>query len=524
MAASEKEQVTRAAGIVGSATLLSRILGLVRDLVTAYFFGAGMAADAFFVAFRIPNLLRRLLAEGALTVSFIPIFTEYLNKRSREEAFQLARACLTLFSIILALVSIAGVLLAPYIVMAFAPGFTEMPDKYELTVLLTRIMFPYIFLISLVALAMGVLNSLGKFAAPALAPVMLNLGIIGSVLLLSNHTNPPILSMAIGVIIGGILQVLLQIPSMAKQKGLLGFSTNFSHPAIKRIGLLMAPAAIGAAVYQISVFINTLLASFLPQGSVSYLYYADRIVQLPLGVFAIAVSTAILPTLSKQASLHDMDAFRETLSFSIRLVFFISIPAMVGMIVLAEPIIQLLFQRGRFDETVTKATAAALIAYGSGLWALSAVQVAVRGFYSTQDTATPAKIAAISLLGNVIIGVSLMGPLKHVGLAVASAGGSTINFMLVMIVLRRRMGRIDGSRILLSVSKFILWSLAMGAAVYFVAGLHSDAAETSTLFLAIRVLGATALGVIVYFALALIFKAPEAGAVINLIKKKRGNA
>ena len=281
----ENIQIARAAGVVGGATLLSRILGLVRDLVTAYFFGAGMAADAFFVAFRLPNLLRRLLAEGALTVSFIPIFTEYLSERGREEAFQLARAALTLFSLILAVVSILGVLLAPYIVYVFAPGFADDPEKFKLTVLLARIMFPYIFLIGLVALAMGVLNSLGRFAAPALAPVMLNIGMIASVFLLTSHFQPPILALSIGVIAGGIFQVMLQLPYLAKEKGLLGISLNFSHPALKRVGLLMVPAALGAAVYQFSVFINTLLASFLPQGSVSYLYYADRVMQFPLGVF-----------------------------------------------------------------------------------------------------------------------------------------------------------------------------------------------------------------------------------------------
>ena len=500
--------------------MLSRILGLVRDLVTAYFFGAGMAADAFFVAFRLPNLLRRLLAEGALTVSFIPIFTEYLHERGRDEAFQLAKAALMLFSIVLAVVSILGVLLSPYIVYVFAPGFTDDPEKFKLTVLLARIMFPYIFLIGLVALAMGVLNSLGRFAAPALSPVMLNIGMIAAVFLLTSRFQPPILALAIGVIVGGILQVLLQIPSMAKEKGLLGVSFNFKHPALKRIGLLMAPAALGAAVYQFTVFINTLLASFLPQGSVSYLYYADRVMQFPLGVFAIAIGTAVLPTMSRQAAQRDMQALGHTLSFSMRLVFFITIPATVGIIVLAKPIVTLLFQRGQFDKISSDATTQALIAYAVGLCALSAVQVLVRVFYSLQDTKTPAKIAAYSLLGNMVLGVSLMLPLKHVGLALASTGGSILNFFLLVIVLRKRLGRIDGRNIARSATKNLVWALGMALVVYLVGRVGWGIIGNHSLRLLVKVVVGISAGGSTYAVLALIFKAPEAKSLINQFRRR----
>ena len=521
---SEKENITRAAGIVSGATLASRILGLIRDLVTAYFFGAGLAADAFFVAFRIPNLLRRLFAEGALTVSFIPIFTEYLTTRSREESFRLVRSALTLFSLVLAVVALIGVLLAPFIVMVFAPGFTSEPDKFALTVLLTRIMFPYILLISLVALAMGILNSLGRFAAPALAPVVGNIAMIAAVLLLARHMDPPILSLAIGVILGGILQVLLQIPSLTREKGLLGFNLDFKHPALKRIGLLMAPAALGAAVYQFTILINTLLASFLPEGSVSYLYYADRVMQFPLGIFAVALATAVLPTMSRQASAKDMEGLRETMSFALRLVFFITIPAMAGLMVLAAPIVQLLFQRGEFSPDTTTATTAALIAYTCGLWSLSAVTIVVRVFYSLQDTSTPAKIAAVSLIGNVCLGLVLMGPFKHVGLAMASVGGSMINFVLLVVVLRRRLGRIDGTRILTSALNNILWTLVMAAAVWLVFGRWDPSRSIGLLSLTGQVMGGIILGAGLYAALALIWRAPEATALWRLIRRKTAGA
>lgn len=516
----EKEKITRAAGVVGSATLLSRIFGLVRDLVTAYFFGADMVADAFFVAFRIPNLLRRLVAEGALTVAFIPIFTEYLSRKGREDAFAMARACMTLLSILLAVMTITGVILSPWIVRLFAPGFGDDPEKLALTVFLTKVMFPYIFLIGLVALAMGVLNSLGKFAAPALAPVFLNLGMIGATVLLAGWIEPPILALAIGVLVGGLLQVLLQLPSLHKEKGLLGISFEFRHPSIRRIGLLMAPAALGAAVYQFSIFVNTFLASFLPQGSVSYLYYADRVMQFPLGVFAIAIGTAVLPTMSRQAAAKDLTGLKKTLSFSLRLVFFITIPAIVGMTILAEPIITLLFQRGRFDLAAARATSLALIAYAAGLWALSAVQIVVRVFYSMQDTRTPMKIAVISLLGNIVLSLLLMGTFKHIGLALASSGGSMINFILLVIVLRKRLGGIEGWAVWASIGRNILWAAVMGSLVFLLAAGGRAVLDESVIRDGVMVLGGTLAGLLVYLGLALVWRAPEAMALKSLVFRR----
>jgi len=284
IAISETQSVSQAAGTVGFYTFLSRILGLVRDIVVARYFGAGMAADAFFVAFRIPNLLRRLFAEGSLTIAFIPVFTEYLTKKSREDAFELARAVLTLLSIALAVVTILGVVFAPWVVRIQAFGFGGAGMKYDLTVLLTRITFPYIFLISLVAFFMGILNSLRHFAAPAAAPIFLNVGIIASTVWISPHCPQPVMGVAIGVIIGGILQLALQIPWVLRKGVSLVPCWRPGHPAVKRIGLLMLPAIFGSAIYQLNQFIGTLLASFLQEGSISWLYYADRLVEFPLGV------------------------------------------------------------------------------------------------------------------------------------------------------------------------------------------------------------------------------------------------
>jgi len=330
----EKKNVSRAAGIVGFFTLMSRILGLVRDMVLARYFGSGMAADAFFVAFRIPNLLRRLFAEGSLTISFIPVFTEYLSQKTKDDAVQLARVVITLLSLILVIVTLLGVFLSPWIVRIQAFGFGGSGIKYDLTVLLTRITFPYIFFISLVALFMGILNSLRHFAAPAAAPIFLNIGIILSAAWISPHCSQPIVGVAIGVIIGGVTQLCLQLPWLLKKGISLMPLWMPSHPAVKRIGFLMLPAIFGSAIYQFNQFIGTLLASFLAEGSVSWLYYADRLVQFPLGVFAIAISTAALPSLSQQAAEKELGDFRSTLEHALKLVFFITIPYIGNYIVI----------------------------------------------------------------------------------------------------------------------------------------------------------------------------------------------
>ncbi|MFQ5444442.1 MAG: murein biosynthesis integral membrane protein MurJ, partial [Nitrospinales bacterium] len=302
----ENTRVTHAAGIVGSATLLSRIFGFLRDVVIAGFFGAGLGSDAFFVAFRIPNLLRRLFAEGSLSIAFIPVFTEYLTTKGKDEAFKLAGSAILLLSIILMILALSGILLSPLLIRIIAPGFAGSPEKLSLTITLTRIMFPYIFFIGMVALCMGILNVLGHFAAPALAPVFLNLAMIGGVVFISPHLSKPIIGLAIGVIIGGALQLLLQVPFILRRGVFFWKKTRIYHSGLKKIGLLMLPAVFGAAVYQINILVGTLLASLLPEGSVSYLYYADRLVQFPLGIFAIATATAVLPSLSRQAAAKDL--------------------------------------------------------------------------------------------------------------------------------------------------------------------------------------------------------------------------
>ncbi|MCP4665889.1 MAG: murein biosynthesis integral membrane protein MurJ [Deltaproteobacteria bacterium] len=515
----EQQNISRAAGVVGIFTLLSRILGLVRDMVLAAFFGAGMAADAFFVAFRIPNLLRRLFAEGSLTISFIPVFTEYLTTKGKKDAFDLARAVLTLLSLILALVTLLGILFSPWIVRMQAFGFGGSGPKYELTVLLTRITFPYIFLISLVALFMGILNSLRHFAAPAAAPILLNVGIIGAAYIISDCFAAPIVGVAIGVLIGGMLQVALQIPWLLKQGFTWVPSWRPGHRAVKKIGLLLLPAVFGSAVYQLNGYIGTLLASFLQEGSVSWLYYADRLVQFPLGVFSIAISTAALPSLSTQAAKKDLHHFQETLRYALGLVFFITLPSMAGLIVLGRPIIGILLERGAFDAVDTWMTYDALVFYTLGLWAFSGIRVTVSAFFALQDTKTPVKAAVLAFFFNLIFSLALMEPLRHGGLALSLSMASSLQFFFLLFFLKRKLHVGSLKPVMISSLKCALAAAVMGIGVFYIHSLwlptDSALGEWRMIF---NVAGLIATGMIIYFMVARILGCNELGALWDMVR------
>ncbi len=483
----EKIRLTKAAGVVSGATLLSRILGFVRDIVIARYFGAGLYSDAFFVAFRIPNIFRRLFAEGSLSISFIPVFSDYLAKKGKDEAFRLAGSAVRLLSIILVAVTITGIIISPIVVRLIAPGFTDDPDKYSLTVSLTRIMFPYIFFICLTALFMGILNVLGNFAAPAFSPVLLNISMITALLFVSPHTGESARILAFGVLGGGFLQLMLQVPFIIKKGVSFWNNAGIYHPGLKKIGILMLPAIFGAAVYQINSFIGTILASVLPEGSVSYLYYADRLVQFPLGIFAIAAATAIFPSLSRQASENNMAAVRDTFSYSMSMVLFITLPCMAGLIVLREPIIMLLFKRGEFNIQTVRLTAQALLYYSTGLWAFSTVRIIIPVFYALNDTKTPVRIAVVCLLANIGLSLLLMIPLKHGGLALANSLSSMLNVVLLLRALEIKLEPFDENKIKKTVVKIAVCSVIMGGIVWAVASVVIPAENISSgrLFLSV---------------------------------------
>jgi putative peptidoglycan lipid II flippase len=465
---SEHKAMTKAAGVVGFWTSMSRVLGFVRDMVIALFLGAGLGADAFFVAFRIPNLLRRLFAEGALSAAFVPTFVDTLQKEGVSEAARLARITFTFAAVVLPLVTALGIVFSPWLVRITAWGFYEYPAKFNLTVDLTRLMFPYIFFISLVALAAGVLNSLRHFAAPAAAPVVLNLSMIFSVALLCSYFNvEPYTALAWGVIAGGILQLALQVPFMVRAGVKIRPDFHFRDPTLKRIGVLFVPAAFAGAVYQINVLISTVLASFLAEGSVSWLYYADRVVELPLGIFGIALGTAVLPSMSRQASNGDLSALRHSVSLSLRLIAFFIIPASVAIILLSEPIVGVLFQRGRFTAIDTQQTAYALICYTVGLWAFSGLKVVTQGFFSLKDTRTPLWVSIGAVIVNVVAGLLLMRPMAHGGLALATSLAAAFNVLLLFAILVKRLGGFPASDLLDSLARISLASLVMGVFLFF---------------------------------------------------------
>jgi putative peptidoglycan lipid II flippase len=517
---SENSQMAKAAGVVGMLTMVSRVFGLVRDMVIAAFFGASWMTDAFWVAFRIPNTLSRLLGEGSLTASFIPVFTEHLQKKTKDEALELAYNAFTILSIILAFISLLGIIFSPLIVGIIAPGFISEPKQFALAVFLNRLMFPYIFIISLGALCMGILNSFRRFASPALSPVMLNISIVAAALGLRSFFAEPITALAVGVLIGGVLQLSLQWPFLRKCGVKLKLRFNFRHPGLKQIGLLMIPAMLGAGITTINVFVGTILASMLPGGSVTYLFYADRIMELPLGVFAIAIGTASLPSFSRHAAAGNMDELKSSINFSLRLMLFLTVPSTFALMALHLPIISVLFQRGAFDVQAAIYTGEALFFYGMGLWAFSVVRVFVQSFYSLQDAKWPMRAAIIAFIVNLIFSLALMYPMKHKGLALANSLSAVVNVFILSFVLRKKIGKFLDRSFYISVSKIILSSIIMVVSImifdYFLPwNTYADFKMKLVYLISTIMLGAG-----VFFFSAYLLKSQEITSLINMMKKK----
>lgn len=436
----ESRHIARRAVTVGGTTLVSRVLGFVRDVITAFALGAGLFADAFFVAFRIPNLLRSLFAEGSLTMAFIPTFSRVRAEEGEARAQEMARSVLAWLVSILLVITALAMVFAPQLTALIAPGFAKNPELLSVTADLLRICFPFIVFISAVGLCMGILNALDHFFAPAFAPCLLNIGFIVSALIGWRMGWNVAYALAWGVLASGLAQWLFQQPYLAR----LGFSWRgpwrWLDPAVLRMGRLMLPSVLGSAVYQINLLLGTLLASFLPVGSISYLYYADRLVQFPVGVFGLAVSTAALPSLSRLAAADQMDEFQGVIRSSMRLSLFISLPAMAGLMALAAPLIGLLFGRGAFGPEAINATASALVAYCVGLPAIALVRPLVGAFYALENTRLPVLVAALCVVVNLALGYTLMQFMAHAGLALAVSVASYVNVGLLSWLLRRRLG------------------------------------------------------------------------------------
>lgn len=460
----------RAAGVISLATFVSRVLGLVREQIFAAFFGAGFAVDAFQVAFRIPNLLRDLFAEGAMSAAFVPTLARTQERAGPEAAMRLANLVLNFILVVVSTICLLGIVFAPAIVPIMAPGFGTVPGKLELTTLMTQIMTPFLLLVALAAGVMGVLNTRRVFFIPAIAPTMLNLALIASGFLLAplcpRFGLAPIVGMAAGVILGGLGQLLIQVPALLAQGFRWKPVVSFRDPGVIRMVTLMAPAAVGLAATQVNIFVNTFLASLLPQGSVSWLNYAYRLMQLPIGLFGVAIATVTLAEVSRHAARKEMPELKRTMSFSLRFGLFLTLPATMLLIALAHPIVALLYQHGRFGPEDTRQTAEALWAYAVGLSAFSAVRVMVPVYYSLGMTRVPVTISFVTIAINVVLNVALMGPLQHRGLALATSISSVLNFVLLFEVLRRKIGPMGGRLLARSTARIALASALAAAAAF----------------------------------------------------------
>ena len=435
----QSRKIARHASVVALATLVSRGLGFLRDATVAFALGAGPLADAFFVAFRIPNVLRRLFAEGSMTMSFIPVFSRLRSEQGQATAFAMARSAMLWLLAVVGGITLLGEICAWPIVAAIAPGFSDDPERFAFTVGLVRICFPYILCISAVALCMGILNSLEHFLAPALSPIWLNVTLILAALVGHFSGLDVAVCLSVGVLAGGVVKWLTQQKHLKR----LGFSwrgeRSWSHPGVRRMGLLMLPTLFGAAVYQINTLVVTLLASFLPAGSISALFYADRLVEFPLGVFGLAVSTAALPSLSRLWAEGRQEDFSGALCSSMSLTLFIALPSMAGFLALAEPMVSLLFGRGRFGPEAVAATSSALLAFSAGLPFTALARPLVGGFYARENTRTPVLVATACLVVNLSLGALLMRPLGHAGLALAVSASSAANFLILHWLMRREL-------------------------------------------------------------------------------------
>jgi putative peptidoglycan lipid II flippase len=489
----------KALATVSSMTLMSRILGFVRDFVIARAFGAGVATDAFFVAFRLPNLLRRLFAEGAFSQAFVPILAEYKNKREAEETRHLADHVATLLFLALLAVTLLGIAVTPVLIYVSAPGFAADTAKFALTVELTRIAFPYILFISLVSFAGGILNTWSRFAVPAFTPVLLNLSFIGMALFAAPYFDPPVLALAWAVFLGGALQLALQLPFLAKIGMLPRFSLSLQDEGVRRILKLMLPALLGVSVSQISLLINTIFASFLPTGSVSWLYYADRLMEFPSGLLGAALGTILLPSLSRSHAENDQREFSALLDWGLRLTFLLTLPAALALAMLAVPLLATLFNYGAFQADDVLKTRDALVAYSVGLTGLILVKVLAPGFYARQNIRTPVKIALVTLAATQAMNAAFIVPLAHAGLALSIGLASCLNAALLWRGLHRRGDYVPLPGWRLFGLKLAAALAAMGLVLWFGMGTHAHWIDAPPLERVLRLAALVTAGGTAYF-------------------------
>lgn len=507
---------------VGSFTLVSRISGFIRDVIMANLIGASWMSDAFFVAFKLPNFFRRLFAEGAFNAAFIPSFASILTADGRQRAVDFAGEVMSVLLVVLLILNAVFIVFMPWITPVFAPGFADSPEKFDLTVVLSQITFPYILFISLVSLLGGVLNSLGKFAAPAASPILLNLCMIAGMWWLTD-TPTPAHALAISVFIAGIVQFVWLMVICLKDGCMPGLVMPKLTPQVKTMLLLMAPAALGSGVQQLNLLIDVIIASHIPD-AVSYLYYADRITELPIGVIGVAIGTVLLPMLSRQIKAGDMDAARNQMNRALELVLLFGLPATAGLLVTAEPVIRVLYLHGAFNEHDMAATTMALIAFTAGLPAFLAVKIFAPGFFASHDTKTPFKIAMVCVAVNLFFNLTLIHPFAHVGMAMATTIASWVNvFMMARILYKRKIFVPDAllkKRLLKMTAAAKVMALSLYVIGLFAAPFYLEGMVVRTGML-LAVIG---VGMTIYGSVVVSLKAYDAGLLKRLLFRKSSKA
>ena len=462
--------VVRSAGLVGIATMASRVLGLLRDQVFLWTFGAGHAMDAYNVAFRIPNLVRDLFAEGAMSAAFVPTFTRELQAKGREAAWDLGRIVITGLIVVTGAISLLGVLLAAPLTRWIAPEYAEVAGKLELTTLLTQVMFPFLVLIAVAVACMGMLNSLRAFFVPALAPAMFNIACIVSayaiVPLMPGLGWDPIVGLAIGTLLGGLGQVVLQWPSLSREGFRFVPKFAFGDPRFREIVRLMVPGTLGLAAAQVNQLVNVYLATSEGEGAVTYLGFAFRLMYLPIGIFGVSIATAAIPGISRHAAADDLAGVRADVSQALRMMLVLNVPATLGLIALATPIVELLVEYGRVSPQNTAGIAAALMGYAPGLIGYSAVKIASPTFYALKDARTPVTVGFLAIVLNVILNLVLVRSLSYAGLALGTGISALANAAILFWLLRGRLGGLEDSRVLMALSKILVASLAMAAVAW----------------------------------------------------------
>ena len=513
-------KIIRSTFAVAAPTLLSRILGYLRDMIQAFYLGTSGSMDAFSIAYIIPNLLRRLTAEGAMSASFVPVFTQLKRDKSRDQLWKFANALFFDLTLILAVVSILGIAFSPFLVKVIAYGFKGIEGKWELTIVLTKVMFPYIFLISLAALAGAILNSFHKFFVPAFTPVLFNLAIISGAMLFARKAEQPAFVFAIGVVIGGILQLAFQVPFLWRRGMRFKPMLSFSHPAVRKVANLMVPGIFGAGIYQVNFALSRMMASSLEEGSISSLYYSSRIEEITLGLFSIALSIALLPTFSDLVAQDDIPAMKKTLIFSLKLVFLVTMPAMAGLFALSRPIVQVLFQRGVFNAQSTSMTSSCLLFFSLGLPFISVVKILAPAFYSLKDTKTPVIVGFFVMISYILFSLILMKPLRVGGIALAMSLSSFLNFALLFFLLERKIGRIEKGELFVSAAKSTLSAALMAGFVWFFIG-RFGFNRLAFLYQLGVLLSAIILGIAVYFILSLLLNHEDLKNLREVFSRRR---